>query len=75
MKKGYAECCASGTIDDETDCNDDFDAIEEYFEEQGFNGECFVCENEFYDCEYQDEDYMKYLLPTDMFEQYNKYTS
>jgi hypothetical protein len=48
-------------------------AMEEYFDEQGFGGEIFVCENEFYDCEYQDVGYMEYLLPKDMLMQYNSY--
>jgi hypothetical protein len=71
LRNGYAESCASGDIDGGTDYNDDFDVIEEYFEEQGFCGEIFVCEDEFYDCEYQDTEYMEYLLPEDMLEQYN----
>lgn len=70
LREGYAECYASGMIDGGTGCDDDFDAMEEYFEEQGFNGNLFVCENEFYDCEYQDIDYMKYLLSPAMFKQY-----
>lgn len=73
LREGYAEGCASGNIDGGTGCDDDFDAMEEYFEEQGFDGEIFVCENEFYDCEYQDVGYMEYLLPKDMLMQYNSY--
>lgn len=65
LREGYAEGCASENI---------FDAIKEYFEEQGFDGEIFVCENEFYDCEYQDVGYMEYLLPKDMLIQYRSYT-
>ena len=73
LRDGYAEACASGNIDGGTGCAEDFDAIEEYFEERGFDGEIFACENEFYDCEYQDVGYMEYLLPKDMLMQYNSY--
>ena len=73
LREGYAEGCAEGEIDGGTGCDDDFDYMEEYFEEQGFNGCIFVCEEEFYDCEYQDVGYMEYLLPTDMLKQYNSY--
>lgn len=73
LRDGYAEACASGNIDGGTGCAEDFDAMEEYFEERGFDGEIFACENEFYDCEYQDVGYMEYLLPKDMLMQYNSY--
>lgn len=49
---------------------DVFYIMEDYFNEKGFGGELFACEDEFYDCEYQDVEYMKYLLPGDMFQQY-----
>lgn len=73
LREGYIENCSSGNIDGGTNCDEDFDAMEEYFKEQGFNGEIFACEEEFYDNEYQDKDYMMHLLPEDMLEQYNNY--
>ena len=73
LREGYAEGCASGNIDGSTGCDDDFDVMEEYFGEQGFNGNLFACEEEFYDCEYQDAAYMEYLLSADMLKQYNRY--
>ena len=73
LREGYAEGCASEDIDGRTGCDDDFDYMETYFEEQGFNGQMFVCEEEFYDCEYLDIEYMEYLLPKDMLMQYNSY--
>lgn len=73
LREGYAECCSSNLINQHTDWDEDFDSVEEYFEEQGFNGTMFVCEDEFYDCEYQDTEYMEYLLTEDMLAQYNSY--
>lgn len=73
LREGYAEGCASGNIDGGTGCDNDFDMLEDYFEEQGFNGELFVCEEEFYEAEYLDTDYMEYLLPKEMLIQYNSY--
>lgn len=73
MLRGIRRRLCIWNIDDGTCCDDDFDAMEEYFEERGFNGEIFACENEFYDCEYQDVGYMEYLLPKDMLMQYNSY--
>ena len=73
LREGYSECCALGVINGVTGCNDDFAYMQEYFEEQGFYGSIFVCEEDFYNCEYQDIEYMEYLLPTEMLEQYNSY--
>ena len=73
LREGYAEAWASEDISYGSGCDDDFDLLEEYFEEQGFNGNIFVGENEFYDNEYQDTEYMKQLLSKEMFEQYYKY--
>lgn len=42
------------------------------FEEVGFNGELYVCFNEFLDNEFQDKDYMKFLLTEEEFEEYLK---
>lgn len=72
LREGYAEGCASGNINRGTDWDNDFDAMEEYFEEQGFYGALFVCEDEFYACEYRDPEYMKHLLPENMQGQYFK---
>ena len=38
----------------------------------GFNGEDYVCLNEFEECEFQDEDYIQTLLSEDDFEIYKK---
>ena len=70
LREGYTESCVSGTINSGTSYDDDFDCIETYFEEQGFNGELFVSEKEFYDYEYLDSEYMKSILPEDMWNQY-----
>ena len=42
------------------------------FEEIGFNGELYVYFNEFLDNEFQDKDYMKFLLTKEEFEEYLK---
>lgn len=41
-------------------------------ETDGFRGEIWVCRDEFLDNEYEDEDYMKYLLDEDEFALYLK---
>ena len=40
--------------------------------DRGFDGTLWVCFNEFLDCEYQDEDYMKSLLNEEEFNRYKK---
>ena len=62
LREGYSEGCAEGDIDGGTGCDDDFDYMVEYFEEQGFNGSMFVCYDEFVNAEYGMADYMKQLL-------------
>ena len=74
LRKGYSDLVTSSDIDGGTNCDNDFDAVENYFSEQGFKGEIFACEKEFYACDYQDVDYMKQLLPRDMLIQYYKYS-
>lgn len=59
-------CC------DESEFTEELNSIEKYLDEQGFNGEIFACEQEFYDNEYQDKDFMKNLLSAKMFEEYKK---
>lgn len=44
----------------------------EAFEEIGFNGEIYVCFEEFLDNEFQEKDYMKFLLTEEEFEEYKK---
>lgn len=39
-------------------------------DEGGFNGECWVCKEEFMQNEFQDKEYMKQLLDTDLFIKY-----
>lgn len=75
LKKGYEEACLFGNIGGGSSPDEDFNTIEEYFEEQGFGGEIFACEEEFYDCEYQDEDYMRYLLSDEEFKQYKEFNN
>lgn len=73
---GLKECAVElAECDDfDTDMNIAFDEIEEMFFERGFGeGSIFVCKDEFLNCEYQDEEYMEYLLDTEMFELYQKY--
>lgn len=41
-----------------------------YLDDAEFNGEMFVCLDEFEDAEFQDEEYMKYLLPEELLQQY-----
>ena len=42
------------------------------FEEIGFDGEIYVCFKEFLDNEFQEKDYMKFLLTEEEFEEYKK---
>ena len=56
-----------------TSLEDDFKEIVSYFEEHGFNGSIFSSEGEFYDNEYHNEEYMKTMLPEDMFKTYLNY--
>ena len=44
--------------------------LEEYIDEHGYGGECYVCFEEFLGAEYQDQEYMKELLTE---EEYVKY--
>ena len=72
LREGYHTLCEDGEIDGSTYCDDDVDLLEDYFDEHGFNGELFACEDEFLDAEYMDSEYMEYLLPADMYEFYQK---
>lgn len=47
------------------------DEVEDYFDEVGFNGNIYACEEEFYDNEYLDENYMKSILSQKEIEFYN----
>lgn len=44
--------------------------LEEYIDEHGYGGECYVCFEEFLGAEYQDQEYMKELLTEEEFQQY-----
>ena len=44
-------------------------------EETGFNGECYVCLEEFEEFEFQDAEYMKNLLSEDEYEKWVSYTT
>lgn len=48
--------------EEQKECSFDDWTIEDYFDEYGFNGEMYVCLNEFLDAEYRDKEYMKKLL-------------
>lgn len=55
-----------GLIDDDSEYTYD-----DYLEEFGYDGELYVCYDEFLDNEYFEEDYMKELLDNEKL--YNKY--
>ncbi len=47
--------------------------FDEYLEEYGYNGELYVCFDEFLDNEYEDEEYIQYLLSgTNLYPSYLK---
>ncbi len=46
--------------------------FEEYIDENGVGGECYVCFDEFLETEYQDMEYMKKLLSEEEFQKYLK---
>ena len=73
LKEGYEQGCTDGEIDGASNCGDDFDYLIRYFEERGFGGQIFVCESEFASCEYQDREYMEYLLSKEEFDQYCRF--
>lgn len=58
------------------ECLVDFDdsyLYKNYIEEFGYNGELYVCFEEFLDCEYQDKDYIRELFDNEkLFEEYLK---
>ncbi len=46
----------------------------DYLEESGYDGECFVCFDEFMNAEFKDEEYIKGLLDNDkLFEEYTNF--
>ena len=47
--------------------NDDNYTFEDHLEENGYDGELYVCFDEFIDEEYEDADYMSYLLGNSVF--------
>ena len=51
-----------------------YSSYEEYLMEAGYNGEIYVCYDEFIDNEYQDEGYIMALLDNEaLFEEYLRY--
>lgn len=50
------------------------DVVQAYIEDEEFDGQMFVCLDEFEDAEFQDRDYMKGLLPDELYQQYLKET-
>lgn len=44
--------------------------FDDFINDVGYDGSLYVCFNEFLECEYLDEDYMKELLPDELFEAY-----
>ena len=52
----------------------EYTSLEEYIEDVGFNGELYVCYDEFLNAEYKDEEYMRELFSNDyIFNAYKKY--
>ena len=47
--------------EDEDDWDSDY-TFEDWLWDQGYGGELYVCYNEFLDAEYEDKEYIKYLL-------------
>ena len=66
VKNVYRQQCAE---DEEIPTDEGADA---FLMEHGFNGELYVCFNEFLDNEFLDEGYMKYLLPGPLFNYWKK---
>ena len=52
LMRGYSEILRD---DDET-------SVSEYISDYGYGGELYVCYEEFLEAEYEDDDYVKYLL-------------
>ena len=63
--KNYYECLITDDIDSKEYTYND------YLEEVGYDGELYVCYDEFLDNEYLEEDYIKELLDNEKL--YNKY--
>ena len=42
----------------------------EYMNDYGYDGEIYICFDEFYDCEFKNVEYMKSLLTDDLFKEY-----
>lgn len=71
FREYFVESAIDGNLD--SDMNIACDEAEEYFFEQGFKGEIFVCADEFFNAEFLDKEYMKYLLPSEIYAQYLAY--
>ena len=73
LREGHLDGIYSGEIKPNTFPDAVFDYIESYFTENGFKGEIFSSEEEFYDNEYQDKLYMTEILPANVLCQYLAY--
>lgn len=62
LKNAYTDAISSDQINISTTPDEDIDLLFKTLESQGFQGSLYVCFNEFMDYEFQDEDYMQYLL-------------
>lgn len=49
-----------------------YESYEEYLVDQGINGQIYVCYAEFCENEYQDEDFMKHLLGTELYKYFEE---
>lgn len=58
--------------DDTKELEPDAYTLSDYFEEYGFNGETYVCFDEFIDSEYRDKGYIKTLLNESQYNEYLK---
>lgn len=59
-------------FDDISSLQPDEDTYNNWVSDSGFSGTLWACKDEFLDAEYQDADYMKSLLPEDLYDLYRK---
>lgn len=69
-REGAVGMAMDGILD--SDMNVACDSIEEYYNEQGFNGNMYVCFEEFLGAEYKDKDYIASILTKEEYEEYCK---
>lgn len=67
MRRISADRIADSLKEFYQDCNDISDySYEDFINENGYNGDLYVCYDEFLGAEYTDEEYMRGLLDNDM---------